>query len=580
MWGLDLVAHSDNRFERLEKRMTKLNEIVVDRKVPSVMSDGTILYSDVYRPKAEGRYPVLVERVPYDLDGRLAPYAEWYASRGYVFVGQNTRGSFWSEGELAPFIDDGLGGHRDGYTTIEWAAAQQWSNGNVGTMDGSWSGYTQNFLAPTRPPHLKAGFHRMAPAFLMQSGVEFLYVRYFAAVLLLSQANHPSANAELIALIPKLQATVSDPTPFMELLPSGLRPFADEIAPKFVSRLDTSPADPVFWEMDASQHASEIGHPIFHLGGWFDTYLPDTLAMYSKIREGGFTEAARESQRMLIGPWVHGPLEPDNRYQADLDFGPNAVLGINEFRKRWFDHWLKGEKNGADEMPPVRLFVMGENQWRDYDSWPPPGTTDTKLFLQRGDPDGALSFEPSQDDESYTEYDYDPLKPTKSPHWTKAFDSFGPFDLSEHERGRITFTSAPLSRPITIVGQVILRLFASSSAIDTDWFAHVTDVQPDGKAYKVLEGALRARYREGLDHEAFLEPGKPYLFEIDMRATAQLFEVGHRIRLSISSSQFPMYGRNLNTGGVNQEETEVMVAHNIILHDQDHPSHLVLPVME
>jgi uncharacterized protein len=558
--------------------MSELNEIIIDRKVPSTMSDGTVLYSDVYRPKEPGRYPVIVERVAYELDHRLEPYAEWYAQRGYVFVGQNSRGTFWSEGEFRPFVDEGWGEIKDGYDTIEWAASQPWSNGNVATMDGSWSGLTQNLLAPTRPPHLKTMFLRMAAASQTASnGIPVIVIpRQFMPNQLLEQARHESANEELRSHIPGLQAMVDGGLSALSELPASKKTYIDEHFPGLGLAIGNSPANPKFEATDATLKVSDIDVPILHLGGWYDMLLHDTLAMFTGVRERGFSEATRESQRLIIGPWVHGPMEPDESLQGDFDFGSEAALGINEFRKRWFDHYLNDEQNGANGMPRVRLFVMGPNKWRDFDAWPPEGAIETKMYLG----ENSVSLDAPTDESSGTSFDYDPSEPVPGLMGGKLGSRHvGPIDMREVEDRKTIFTSEPFDQSITVIGPVSFNLWASSNAKDTDWYVTFTDVHPDGSSIRVCEGSLRARYRNGFDREDFMEPGKPYEFVIDMKATAIEIPKGHRIRVAITSSQFPASERNMNTGGVNENEATGVVAHNTILHEREHPSHLVLPVM-
>ena len=254
-----------------------------------------------------------------------------------------------------------------------------------------------------------------------------------------------------------------------------------------------------------------------------------------------------------------------------------AVLGINEFRKRWFDHYLNGEQNGANELPRVQLFVMGPNHWRNFDIWPPPGTKDTKMFLG----DGSLSFDTPTEESSSTSYDYDPFDPVPCYGGGRpGFDALGPIDITPGEDRMNVFTSEPLEKPITVIGSMSLKMYASSSAKDTDWFVMLTDVYPGGHSIRIRYGELRARHRYGLDREVFMELGQSYLFDIDLSATALEFAAGHRVRIAIISSQFTPRERNMNTGGVNKEETSGIVAYNTILHERDHPSHIFLPVME
>jgi len=363
----------------------------------------------------------------------------------------------------------------------------------------------------------------------------------------------------------------------MSDLPSKNLPFTDDHHPGVAKGFNKSLGGPLNSHIDATLKVSEIDVPIFHLGGWFDVFLPHTLDMFTGMSERGHSEQTRQSQRLLIGPWVHGPMEPDASLQGDLEFGPDAVLGINEFRKRWFDHYLNGEQNGADELPRVQLFVMGPNHWRDFDTWPPPGMKDTRLFLG----EESLSFDAPNEESSSTSYDYDPSDPV--PYYVggrPGFDGLGPIDMTPGEDRMNVFTSEPLKKPITVIGSMSLKLYASSSAKDTDWFVTLTDVYPDGSSIRIRDGELRARHRDGLDREVFMEPAQSYLFDIDLSATALEFAADHRVRIAITSSQFPPRERNMNTGGVNNEETSGIVAHNTILHERDHPSDIVLPVME
>ena len=421
-------------------------------------------------------------------------------------------------------------------------------------------------------------FARMAPARLRDSdGLDNIVLRVFILKQLLIQAQHPSASPEQRSHIEELEALDNNLVEVISDLPSRNFPFIDDHHPGLVRGMNKSLGGPLNSHIDATLKVFGIDVPIFHLGGWFDVFLPHTLEMFTGVSERGYTEQTRQSQRLLIGPWVHGPMEPDASLQGDLDFGPEAVLGINEFRKRWFDHYLNDAQNGADDLPSVQLFVMGPNQWRNFDTWPPPGTKDTKLFLG----ESSLSFDAPTEESSSTSYDYDPFDPV--PYYggsRPGFDGLGPIDMTPGEDRLNVFTSQPLEKPITVIGSISLKLFASSSAKDTDWFVTLTDVYPDGRSIRIRDGELRARHREGLDREVMMEPGQPYLFDIDLSATAIEFAAGHRIRIAITSSQFPPRERNMNTGGVNNEETSGIVAHNTILHERDHPSHIVLPVME
>ncbi len=562
------------------------NEVVLDRRVSVPMSDGTVLNADVYRPKEDGRYPLIVERVAYELDERVEPYADFYASRGYVFVGQNTRGAFWSEGDFEPFIHDGWGKNRDGFDTIEWAAALPWSNGKIGTMDGSWSGYTQNALAVTRPPHLTAQFQRMAPANWYQSvkrgGIPAPGLRNLWARTLVTSLRHESNTSIPAERYRALAEAYEDPDKLTKHMPPNDLPGVGDVAPLVSELLSRADEDELWLQFDATSHAGEIDTPIFHLGGWYDPFLADTLEMYSKVSESGYSSNGRENQRLLVGPWIHGPFAPDEREAGQLDFGADAVLGINEFRLRWFDFWLKGIDNGFMDEPRVRLFVMGDNKWRDYETWPPPGIDYTAAYFCEGIGSsvtsanhGSLRFDPPQPDEEPGRLEYDPENPSRS-----AGRAGGPIDHRHVEGQMLTFTTEPLEQDLTVIGPLRAVLHASSSASDTDWFVRLCDVWPSAESYNIQRGQLRARYRNGTDRPDLMKPEEVYRFEIDMTATAHTFKAGHRIRVHVASSDYPAYERNMNTGGDNGWEMSGQVAQNTVYHDAERPSHVILPIVK
>ena len=567
---------------------TPTHEVTVDRRVPVPMRDGTVLRADVYRPAAPGRYPVIVERVAYELDARVAPYAEFYASRGYVFVGQNTRGTFWSEGADTVGRDDGWGERKDGYDTIEWAGVQPWSNGRVGTVDGSYSGFTQYLLVPTRPPHLATMFVRMGPSegyqdMAFPGGIGVPATPFWWVRQLLSRYTHESAAAGSEAIVARLQKAVGDPEAVMNHLPSGECPVVDGITDSFAESMRHPEDGAYWWPLNARRMLHEVDTPIMHLGGWFDDFLSSTLTCFSGIRENGRSEETRRDQRLLVGPWIHGPLAPDDRQAGELDFGPATSLGINEYRLRWFEHWLGGVDNGVMDTAPVRLFLMRANRWVDFDEWPPPGVQYRSMFLREGSGaresslnNGGLSLDKPSEGEQPDTYEYDPANPV--PALTLSL-RHGPTDHRSVEGRMLTYTSEALQRDLTVIGPVKLVLHAGSSAPDTDWIARLCDVWPDGRSMSLCRGGLRARYRNSFEKPELMKPGQAYQFEVDLAATAQVFRAGHRLRVQVASTEFPVRERNMNTGGVNSEEAVGRVARNTVFHDPARPSHLVLPVM-
>jgi putative CocE/NonD family hydrolase len=550
------------------------------------MRDGTVLRADVHRPEGDGRYPVILERVAYELEARTARYAEFFASRGYVFVGQNTRGSFWSAGEFTfPGWDDGWGDRKDGYDTIEWCAAQPWSNGRVGTVDGSLSGWTQYVLAPTRPPHLTTMFVRAAFTGYRRGGIPNLGFRRISMMhFYIRVLNHASTPARWRPKLSELEAAVKESDQLVRILPSRPSPWLDEIAPYLAADADHPEYGPHWRARDALTMAHEIDVPVMHLVGWHDPGLPHTLAMFEAVTRKGLTPATRHGQRLLVGPWVHGEMTSDQTVTGEVDHGPEARLGLNECRLRWFDHWLKGEPNGVMDGPPVRVFLMGAGRWLDLPDWPPPDVTYRPVYLRAGSGgdaaslnNGLLSFEPPAD-EPPDSFDYDPIMPV--PTISMSFERGGaPMDHRPIEGRILTYTSGALENDVTVLGPIRMVLYGASNCPDTDWFVRLLDVLPDGRSLNVQRGALRARYRNSFESPELMRTGSIYRFEIDLAATGQLFKRGHRIRVHVTSSEFPPFERNMNTGGINARESNGRVAHNTVFHDLAHPSHVMLPML-
>lgn len=563
-------------------------KIQVERNVPIPMRDGTILRADVYRPETEGKYPVIVERVAYELVGRCTSNGEYFASRGYVFVGQNVRGTFASEGDWRPFRDDGWGANRDGYDTIEWAGAQPWSSGNVGMADGSYSGFTQYMVAPTRPPHLKALFVRQGggdyySGFWYRYGAYSLPFQKWAMQTLLAQLKHKSAPPGLEAARDRLAAAMDEIEDWDRHLPLKSFPPLEGLLDWYFEDLDHPEDGAYWWPTSIASKYGDIDTPILHFGAWFDVFLDGTLQCFQGIRKHGRSKTCREGQRLLIGPWIHGPGNAAKRVVGELDFGPEAAFDMHAHRLRWYDHWLKGMDNGIMDGPPVRIFLMGENRWLDLEDWPPPGITYRSAYFREASGknqaslnNGGLTFDSPHTAEHPDSFAYDPEDPMPG---LRFYPTLGPVDHRDLESRMLTYTSAELEQDLTVIGPVKAILYGLSSAPDTDWVVRLCDVWPDGRSMPVCDGILRARYRNSLQHPQRMTPGKIYRFEIDMSATAQVFQAGHRLRVEITSSDFPRYDRNLNTGGPFGEEAIGQVAVNTVFHDAHRASHIVLPVI-
>lgn len=562
--------------------------IRVDYDVPARMRDGTVLRANVYRPLDDGPHPVLLSRLPYGKDLALAssiidPVVA--ARRGYAVVVQDTRGRFASEGDFYPFRDEG----RDGADTIAWAAEQEWSDGQVGMFGASYFGFTQWSAAIEQPPALRA----MAPAVTWSDPLNGHSFRGGAFELGIA-ANWDLAvgmdtlvrrhRDDVGALVSSFHALVDT----YDVLGAGgylslpLREFAPlrstDVAPWFFDTL----ARPISELRCAPEavlgHRERVKAPSLNIGGWYDIFVADTIANYSTMR------ALRVPSKLLIGPWTHvGRANPVG--QRNFGFGASAAFvnlerDLGGIQLRWFDHWLKGEENGVLDEPPVRIFVMGANRWRDLTDWPP-AADDTRFFLRAG---GRLDRDAPRDEEPDA-YDYDPADPvpTRGGHllMSPEFPS-GPWDqrVIEARPDVLTFTTDPLETDVEVTGDVRVELWAISSAPDTDFVARLCDVLPDGTSYNLCDGIVRARYRDGYGAKpaSLIEPGRAYRYTIDLWATSNVFIAGHRIRLQVTSSSFPRWDRNPNTAHDLGVDAELRVAHQRILHDSEHPSHVALPV--
>ena len=572
------------------------HETIFEANLAVPMRDGTVLRADVTRPEGPGPFPVLLERTCYSKEGGSengvkAP--EFFARRGYAVIIQDVRGRFASEGEFYPFRDDGAGVLRDGYDTIEWVAEQPWCDGKVGMIGGSYSGTTQYRAALARPPHLQALFVRESAADFFREWVyrdgahEFGFSLYWARVVTQQNLPHLVDDAEVQRQGAMFDQILADMDDWYERLPVAPCPFLTGLSDWHNDFLAHPEDGPYWWELGIEPYHDQIETPIYHLGGWFDIFLAGTLKNYMGLRSRARTDRARRAQKLIIGPWIHGPGATNTNKAGDVDFGPEAARDINEMRLPWIDHWLKDRDTGVLEEAPVRLFVMGRNQWRDEQDWPLPDTQYTNYYLHDVSSgsvdslnDGMLSAEPPTGSEQPDSYVYDPDHPVPSIGGNTLGIAGGACDHRPVDERCLTYTSAPLTQELEATGPVRAVLFAMSSAPDTDWVVRLEDVDPNGYSRNVCDGILRARFRDSFEKPEPLEPGKIYRFEIDLWATSNAFLPGHRIRLAVTSSCFPRFDRNLNTGGPIHREAVGQVAINTVLHDELRPSHVILPLIQ
>src|SRR5215813_1057238 len=558
-----------------------LYRVTIQQNVSVKMRDGVSLIADIYRPALDEKFPVLLERTPYNRAGE-ARMANELASHGYVVVLQDTRGRFQSGGEFYPFRDESS----DGYDTVEWAAHLDHANGKVGMFGGSYVGATQMLAAMAKPPHLVAIFPNVTASeyydgWTYQNGalMQWFSSSWTSGLVidtLRRQAEKISSPKEWVSELPLLNYPLLK-TPQLSVL-----------APYFRDWL-THEREDAFWQKwRVSDHYNEMTVLGLHAGGWHDLFLKGSIKNYTGLHDNAATPEARSGQRLLLGPWAHAPTSPEGKI-GDVVFGKNAVLDVTDTALKWFDYSLKGIKNEYASSAPVRLFIMGDNVWRDEQEFPLARTRYTKYYLHSINGangiagDGRLNETPPGKERN-DEFDYDPKDPVPTIGGRlccgTAFPP-GPADqrVNESRSDVLIFSTPRLERDIEVTGFVSLDLYASTSATDTDFTALLVDVDPSGYARFLTDGIVRAKYRSSTVKADPITPGEVYRYSIDLWATGNVFKAGHRIRLYISSSNFPRFNRNLNTGEPIAGSSRVVVAHQHIYHDQKYPSALVLPII-
>jgi putative CocE/NonD family hydrolase len=567
----------------------------VDRNVPVPMRDGVVLCADVYRPSGPGPYPALLQRTPYDKQNGGTPFVLRAAGSGYAVVVQDARGRFESEGRFDAFVNE----RQDGYDTLEWLAAQPWCNGDAGMFGGSYVGLTQWQAAISGHPALKviapaitaadyhAGWAYQGGAFELGFNLSWTMGALAINTVLRKRKEDPAAEADFQALL-----TGADTLPKeFTRLPLAGHDILSEFAP-YYDNWASHPTYDDFWaNLDVSTRYDTLNVAALNIGGWYDIFLKGTIDNFVGMRASG-PAAVRDRQRLLIGPWNHGGLARGNPI-GDYDFGmraTGAVIDADGIQLRWFDRQLRGIEGNAERESPVRLFVMGSNQWRDEQEWPLARTDWQEWFLHSGgranslNGDGALSRE-SPASEPPDSYVYNPRNPVPTLGGglccNAVFTMGGAYDQrsTEAREDVLVYTTPPLDQAVEVTGPVKLILRASSSAPDTDWTAKLVDVEPCGYARNLTDGILRARYRNSMREGIPITPGEVIEYEVDLWSTSNTFLPGHRIRLEVSSSNFPRFDRNPNTGEQPGRSTEMVSALQSVFHSSEHPSRLVLPVI-
>jgi uncharacterized protein len=551
-------------------------EARADVKIP--MRDGVKLSANIFLPKAEGTFPVILVRTPYGKGNAKNGDGLFFAARGYVFVIQDCRGKGASQGRWEPFVND----RDDGRDTRDWILDQPWCNGSIGTSGGSYVGFTQWISAPNAGDHLKAMFTVVPLVDAYSDGV------YTDGALNLALM---MGWGSLVAFKPGEQPTMVGWRPEDWIRAYRTLPLDkwDRAIGRKVQYMRDWVAHPQFDDYWAARGVHEqwqdITAPICAVDGWYDIFARSVFEHINAVKALSRSPRARTHIHLVMGPWTHGISR--NGKVGELDFGKESVINLRDMQAKWFDHWLKAEQTGTETWPAFRIFVMGRNQWRDEQEWPLKRTQYTPYYFRgkgaakTADGDGTLSAE-KPSDEPRDRFVYDPNDPVPTAGGCNLVGCpAGPHDQSEVEKRNdvLVFTSDELKNELEVTGPVKVILYAASTAKDTDWTAKLVDVYPDGRAFNLCDGILRARYRESMSNPSLIEPGRIYRYAIDVWVTSNAFLPGHRIRIEISSSNFPRFDRNLNTGEPFGTGTRMIKATQTVYHNKEYPSHVILPVI-
>ncbi len=520
------------------------------------MRDGITLGAAIYRPDAPGKFPVLM-LLRYFREG--ADHGDFFARRGYVVALVDSRGRGDSEGQWKSYVNEPC----DGYDAQEWLGRQTWSNGKIGTFGISYNAFTQSMAAPLGSPHLRCLF----PEEGQQTNFGHLYNDGVMQLNVVFQFGLFTRGKLQTQRIP----SITDPHYLQLPLISAIDKFPDVQHVK--DWFEHSSYDEYWKSYGIKEKYSKITVPAYFTTGWYDNLCHESWRNFCGFREQGGSETARTGTKILVGPWKHG--------------GSRSYPGLMDLKLRWYDYWLKGIENGIDKEPPIKIFVMGANQWRDEHEWPLERTQFTNFYITSSGKansvagDGCLSKTPPSKDSSPDEFVYDPEKPVYTAGGQISTLVPGPRDRQETQRRDdiLVYTSEPLDEDREVTGPVKMKLYAASDAVNTDFTATLTDVHPDGKAIHICEGIRGVTFRESLENPTFITPGQVYEYTIDMWETSMVFRKGHRIRLEISSSNFPRYARSQNTDKPLGTSAELNKARQTIFHNATYPSHLVLPLI-
>jgi uncharacterized protein len=531
----------------------------IDRDVWVPLRDGVRLMADVYRPDAPGKFPVILQRTCYDRSEFGNADGEFFAQRGYVYVTQHVRGRGGSEGEFRHCANEAA----DGYDTVAWCGTQPWSTGSVGMIGASYNGFCAWSAAKTRPRWLKTMISVVpmpGPPYgpPWDGGTVFVGTDLSWFGLMRDRKKVQPFEGDLTAAINSLPIDKADRVAFGHPVPDYDEMLAHDRYDAYVRRCS---------------YNSELGNidiPVLYFDGWLDTVGVATKLNFTAMRAHG-----AKNQKLVWGPWNH--FTNQESQDGVTDFSPDGYVDMRTITLRWFDRWLKRDQNGIDREPSVDDFVLGENRWTHGNSWPPSNMRIQRWFLHAN---GSLAPSYSQRSRP-SHYTYDPAKYvySKAEPWGYFFMRGDDATDLCRKPGQLLFDSAPLKKPLRLDGPVRGRIYAATSAVDTDWVMALLDLQPDGRAVGITCGLVRARYRDSFAHPTLLRPGKLYAYDLDMWQTGIVIPKGHRLRIVVSSTLFPDKDRNLNTGAPPSTEVAMVAAYQSIYHDPAHRSRVELPVV-
>ena len=552
------------------------------KDVPIPMRDGVPLGGDVYLPPGQGPFPVLLTITPYGKGSAARTFAT-YGPEGYAVVAVDSRGLRASTGKWEPYIHEA----RDGYDVQSWVAKQPWCNGKIGMFGTSYPAYTQVAPAQFRNPAVKA----IVPVSAQSDN----FGSVWSSDGILHLAFGPTWAAQQEAIATNQPPPTADWTNVAWTLPLKDIPKKVSVYSPFMADVIAHDTHDSFWQaMSLRDKYPEMDVPALAVTGWFDDLSAETQTNFIGMSTKSRTESARHWQRLIIGPWGHGvPRFPNGDWVfGDVNFGPDVKIDFQSIQNRWFDYHLKGIANGVDTEPAVKIFVMGADKWRDEHEWPLARTHATRYYFHSKGfantrfGDGVLSTDPPAD-EPPDHYRYDPRNPvpTYGGHGCcdYAFAAIGPLDqrVNESRPDELVYSTPVLTDDVEVTGIPEVQLAVSTDVTDTDFFVTLDDVYPDGKAIDVAEGEVRMRFRDSQEKPTLLTPGKEYPVNFKLWGTSNLFKKGHRIRVHITSSNFPRFARNLNSGKAQGDETEqdIRVANQTIYHSGARASAIVLPII-